>query len=139
MAGWICQQGEFWKVTPSMSTFSQWWIATSTGRRKSRMRSKSSLLLAQVETFWSEPDVAPNLKFSDGYHVLPSSERMPPLATLARHWPSVSLPRLTARQASPLPSMTPKPVMATFLAFMAEMGDWQRQVLRPSNVICVRG
>ena len=103
------------------------------------MRSKSSLLSAQVETFWSEPDVAPNLKLSDGYHVLPSSETMPPLRTLERHCPSVSLPRLTARHASPLPSMTPKPVMAIFLAWVAEMGDWQRHVLSPSKVICTSG
>ena len=61
MAGWMFQQGEFWKMTPSSRTFSQWWTAIITGRRKSCMRSKSARVFAHVETFWSAPDVAPNL------------------------------------------------------------------------------
>ena len=61
MAGWMFQQGEFWNVMPSSSTFSQWCSETITGRRKSCMRSKSSRVVAHVETFWSAPLVAPNL------------------------------------------------------------------------------
>lgn len=55
------------------------------------------------------------------------------------HCVEVILLFFTGRQVSPLPSMTPLPVMAMFSAPLADMGDWQRRVSNPSKEVLMIG
>ena len=75
-----------------------------------------------------EPFSAP----SDGHHTL-SPCTTPPRLVNSFHCFAVTLSRFTGRQYSPLPSITPWPVIATFTRFVPEMGDWHLRVFRPSN------
>src|ERR1700733_657190 len=78
--------------------------------------------------------------FSEGNQVFPSSlSTLPETASLRLHSAAVKLSREAGRQASPLPSMTPVPVIATFSSPSPEMGDWHLTAGRPSQLPFTRG
>src|SRR5438093_6435424 len=83
--------------------------------------------------------VLPLSDFSEGYQVLPSSLTTPPEATFFFHSFSVRRSLPMARQASPLPSITPAPVIATFSRLAPETGDWLRAAGRPSQLPSTSG
>ena len=138
MSGWTFQQGEFWKVTPSSRTFSQLRSWTRLGRRKLLISFHSASVRSLLGTFMLLIREALR-KPSSGYQVLPSSLRTPPEASRRFHSPSAILLFLTMRQASPLPSITPEPVMEMFFAPSAWIGDSQRLVSRPSKTVLTMG
>ena len=96
ISGWMFQAGEFWKMTPCSSTFLQLSRCTITGR-------------------WFACS-------SDGCHIV-ARTNMPPCDVIFFHWPSVTFSFFSGRQQTPLPSMTPLPVMLTFCRFMPVIGD----------------
>src|SRR5690606_370924 len=113
-------------------------ILTITGRRKSFMPSSSfgSLVSGTLKLLVA---TKPAREDSEGNQISPDSLSTPPDLSRFFHWLDVILPFFTKRQASPLPSMVPLPVMAMFSTSRADMGDTQRMVLRPSKLVSIKG
>ena len=133
------QLGEFLKVTPSSNTFLHLIKLSRTGRSQSRMLFHSSSVLIPSGTLKFLHAIAPLIEPSLGYQIRPDSSSTPPEATSFFHWLAVILSFFTGRHVSPFPSITPFPVMATFSALRADIGDWQRRVSSPSNEVLTIG
>ena len=91
----------------------------SSGRNGSYAASGAGGLTA--DSFASR--LPPSRDTAVGNHSSPLGPTTPPDLTRAAQSASDSLDRLTDRQASPLPSMTPSPVMATSVAASAHTGE----------------
>ena len=133
------QLGEFLKVTSSNKMFLHLRKLSKTGRNQSCMLLHSSSVLIPSGTLKFLQAIAPFIEPSLGYQTSPFASRTPPDATSFFHCVPVSLFFLTGRQVSPLPSMTPFPVIAMFSAPTAERGDWQRRVSSPSKDVSTIG
>src|SRR5574344_276568 len=131
------QHGEFWKVQPSRSTFSQLRSETMFGLRKLLISFHWASVRFPLGTFMLLIAAA-FMKPSSGYHVRPSTT-IPPEATSFFHSLSVSFSFLTILHDSPLPSMTPLPVMDMFFASWAWIGDSHLRVSRPSKTVLMIG
>ena len=134
MKGCRFQAGEFWKQTPCNQTFSHCAKSSSAGRRKSRAVCQSSSVWHHVGTFMSHLRSSSRMACVGAQTSEPCATPVtPPCLSSAFHCPSVSLLRLIQRQASPCPSMVPKPVMAMFFLPTAFSGLMQRRVFSPSK------